>query len=57
MSVLTANERTQLDDVFLSIDSGNRSLKQIKKFILQKIVSLNIVKYFKAIKVKKQIHI
>ena len=57
MSVLTANERTQLDDVFLSIDSGNRSLKQIKKFILQKIVSLNIFKYFKAIKIKKQIHI
>jgi len=54
MSVLTANERIQLDDVFSSIDSGNRSFEQIRKTILKKILLLTILKIFISIKIKKK---
>jgi hypothetical protein len=53
MSALTANERAQLDDVFLSIDSGSITFRQIKKIFFQKVKLITISNLLKFIHIKK----
>ncbi len=53
MSALTANERLQLDDVFLSIDCGNTTLKQLKNIFLEKLQFITISNLLKFMKIKQ----